>query len=126
MKIRTLVAVASLPCIALVAYGLARASVGPVGEWKIADGSANVAIRPCGPSLCGFVSWAKDSADAVGRQVMLNMKPQGHLWFGTVVNVIDGQRYTAQMSLLGERTLKVEGCVEGGSVCGGQQWARVR
>jgi uncharacterized protein (DUF2147 family) len=99
---------------------------GPVGEWKIADGTANVAIRACGTNLCGFVSWAKESSATLGRQVLIDMKPDGHSWFGTAVNVVDGEQYTARMSLEGGHTLKVEGCVVGGMICGGQDWSRVR
>ena len=42
------------------------------------------------------------------------MKPNGHSWFGTAVNVMDGEQYSARMSLQGPTSLKVEGCVVGG------------
>jgi uncharacterized protein (DUF2147 family) len=99
---------------------------GPVGEWKIADGTANVAIRPCGANLCGFVSWAKDSTASLGRKVLIDMKPDGHSWSGTVVNAVSGEQYLAHMSLQDPSRLKVEGCVIGGLVCGGQIWSRVK
>jgi len=108
------------------ALAMVSSSPDPVGEWKIADGTANVAIRPCGTDLCGFVSWAKESSANLGRQVLINMKPNGHAWFGTAVNVVDGEQYTARMSLEGARTLKVEGCLIGGMICGGQEWSRVK
>jgi uncharacterized protein (DUF2147 family) len=99
---------------------------GPIGEWKIADGTANVSIRHCGNNLCGFVSWAKESSTALGREVLIDMKPIGHAWAGTVVNVVNGEQYAARMSLDGDRTLKVEGCLIGGMICGGQEWSRVK
>lgn len=126
MKIRTLMTAASLIFATLAPLATASASSGPVGEWQIADRSANIAIRPCGANLCGFVSWSKDTAAAVGRQVLINMKPSGHLWSGTVVNVVDGEKYDARISLLTDSILKVEGCVMGGMICGGQEWSRVR
>jgi uncharacterized protein (DUF2147 family) len=103
-----------------------QALAGPVGEWKIADGSANVSIHPCGGNLCGFVSWSKEGDGVVGKQVLVSMRPNGTLWSGTVINVRDGQKYTARMSMQDDQTLKVEGCVMGGMICGGQQWERVR
>ncbi|WP_297295296.1 DUF2147 domain-containing protein [uncultured Methylovirgula sp.] len=108
------------------ALAMVSSSPDPTGEWKIADGTANVAIRPCGANLCGFVSWAKESSANLGRQVLIDMKPNGHAWFGTAVNVVDGEQYTARMSLEGARTLKVEGCLIGGMICGGQEWSRVK
>jgi uncharacterized protein (DUF2147 family) len=97
----------------------------PLGEWKIADGTANVSIRSCGTDLCGFVSWAKESSAPLGREVLIDMKQNGHSWFGTAVNVVNGEQYTARMSLEGAATLKVEGCIIGGMICGGQEWSRV-
>lgn len=99
---------------------------GPVGEWRIADGTAHVAIENCGGDLCGYVSWTKDSAAVVGKQVLIGMKPSGGVWAGSIVNARDGQKYIARMSLRGEKTLKIEGCVVGGLICGGQEWSRLR
>jgi uncharacterized protein (DUF2147 family) len=121
MKIRTLMTAASLTLLTL-----ATASAGPVGEWKIADGTANVAIRPCGENLCGFVSWSKDMGGIVGQQVLIDMRPDGRLWSGTVVNVVDGQKYDARISLLSDSVLRVQGCIVGGLICGDQQWSRVK
>jgi uncharacterized protein (DUF2147 family) len=121
MKIRTLITAASLTLLTL-----ATASAGPVGEWKIADGTANVAIRPCGENLCGFVSWSKDVGSIVGQQVLIDMRPDGRLWSGTVVNVVDGQKYDARISLLSDSVLRVQGCIVGGLICGDQQWSRVK
>lgn len=124
MKTSTLLAAASLT--AAIGMPLALASPGPVGEWLIADGSADVAIRPCGADLCGFVAWSRDAANLVGREVLIDMRPDGDLWSGTVVNAKDGQRYDAHMSLLSDSVLKIEGCVLGGIFCGDQQWSRVK
>ncbi|VFU10030.1 DUF2147 domain-containing protein [Methylocella tundrae] len=110
---------------ALFANFGAPAIANPAGEWRIADGTANVAIRPCGANYCGYVSWAKD-ADMVGRPVLISMKPSGKTWAGSILNARDGQKYTGRMSLRGEELLQVEGCVLGGMICGGQQWSRVR
>jgi uncharacterized protein (DUF2147 family) len=102
------------------------ASQGPVGEWQIADGTANVAIRPCGTNLCGFVAWSKNAANVVGAEVLIDMKPDGDLWTGTVVNATDGQKYDAHISLVSDSVLKIQGCVLGGIFCGDQQWSRIK
>ncbi|QAY96311.1 DUF2147 domain-containing protein [Methylovirgula ligni] len=108
------------------ALAMVSTTPGPIGEWKIADGTANVEIQPCGTNLCGFVSWAKESSTTMGRKVLIDMKPNGHSWFGTAVNVVDGEQYSARMSLQGPTSLKVEGCIIGGIICGGQIWSRVK
>ena len=97
----------------------------PAGDWRIADGSANVEIRACGSNFCGYVSWAKDT-DLIGKPVLISMRPNGNVWTGLIVNARDGQKYNGRLSLRGEQVLKVEGCVLGGMVCGGQQWSRVK
>jgi uncharacterized protein (DUF2147 family) len=109
-----------------VASATASDASAPVGEWQIADGTANVAIRPCGPDLCGFVTWSKNAANVVGREVLIDMKPNGDLWSGIVVNAVDGMRYDARMSLVSDSVLKIQGCVLGGIFCGDQQWSRVK
>ncbi len=111
--------------VALLASLGAPALAGPAGEWRIADGTANVAIHSCGGSYCGYVSWAKDS-DMIGKPVLISMRPNGDSWAGSIVNARDGQKYTGRMSLRGEQVLKIEGCVLGGMICGGQQWSRLK
>lgn len=101
------------------------ASAGLVGEWRIADGSANVAIHPCAGNLCGYVSWSKDG-QMIGKPVLINMRPNGDTWAGLIVDARNGQRYSARISLRSEATLKVQGCVLGGLICGGQLWSRVK
>ncbi len=103
----------------------AWASPGPVGEWRIADGNAIVAIKPCGNDLCGYVASDMKQNSSVGQQV-LNMRPDGGEWTGTITDVTSGQRYSGHIALIDEARLKVEGCVIGGFFCGGQEWARVR
>lgn len=118
----------SLAAVSLASASLllpAAAASGPVGAWRIEDGTAIVDIRPCGTDLCGYVASAKDSESSAGEQVFYNMKPDGQVWSGTIVDIQDGQRYNGKISLVSDRTLKVEGCVMGGMFCGGQEWSRV-
>jgi len=127
MKSPSLIAAMMISAASILTIGTPlAASQGPVGEWLIADGTADVAIRPCGANLCGFVSWSKNAASTVGAEVLIDMKPEGDLWSGIVVNAVDGQKYDARMSLLSDSVLKIQGCVLGGIFCGDQQWSRVK
>ena len=103
--------------LAFFALGTMSAGAGPVGVWRVADGSAQVHLMLCHGALCGSVK---------GKQVLINMKPNGaNLWAGTIVDVRDGTQYAGKISMEGE-SLRVEGCVMGGALCGGQTWTRVR
>jgi uncharacterized protein (DUF2147 family) len=111
----------------------------PTGDWRVQDGAAIVRIDDCGGALWGIVAWeqvpGRDSNNpnpalrnrpTLGIPVLLNMRPtaQGR-WDGRVYNGENGQTYTANIRLLGDNTLRIEGCVLGGLFCGGQQWTRV-
>lgn len=127
MKIHIMLALASLASATLVSASQSSAWAGPIGEWRTANGAATIAIRPCGSSLCGFVASTRSRDDpTIGRQVFYDMKLHGDAWSGTIVDVVDGQRYSGNISLIGESTLRVEGCAMGGIFCGDQQWVRVR
>ena len=97
----------------------------PVGEWLVADRSARVAIAPCGPNLCGSLSWSNDGGD-LGRSILLQMKPDGGQWTGTVVDVRSGQKYLAHIHLQSAKQLRLEGCALGGMICSGEVWTRYR
>lgn len=116
------------------------AATSPVGEWLVEDGEARVRIEECGTNLCGIVSGAKNSSDTdrknpdpelrhrpiIGLPVLLDMKPiTKRKWEGQIYNAKDGKTYTASISLADPLTLRVEGCVFGGLICGGQNWTRV-
>lgn len=111
---------------AFMAAGTSLAARDPIGEWRVVDGSAVIAIRPCGEDLCGYVASSRGSGDTIGQQVFFNMRPEGAQWSGTIVNVVDGQRYAGHISMVSASTLRVEGCAMGGFLCGDQNWSRVR
>jgi uncharacterized protein (DUF2147 family) len=110
----------------------------PVGEWLVADGSARIRIQPCGDALWGVIVWASDpgkdknnpdpalrNRSVIGMPVLLGMKKSGqNRWEGRVYNAKTGRTYTANISLVSENVLRVEGCVLGGLFCGGQNWTR--
>ena len=110
----------------------------PAGEWLAEDGDARIRITECGKNLCGFVAAAKNAGDTdrknpnpalrgrpiIGLPVLLDMKPAGTRWEGRIYNAKDGQTYDANISLIDPQKLRVEGCVFGGLICGGQNWTR--
>lgn len=108
----------------------------PVGEWLVADGSANVRVLDCGGSLWGVVSWEKspgrdeNNPDAskrnrptLGMPVLLRMREDGQsgVWKGKVYNAENGRMYDASIRLSGPTVLHVEGCALG-FLCGGEDW----
>lgn len=112
----------------------------PVGEWLVEDGEASIRIEECGNNLCGVVSGAKNwnetdsknpnpelrNRPIIGTPILLDMKPaKSNRWEGRAYNSKNGQTYTANISLNNPQSLRVEGCVFGGFVCGGQNWTRV-
>ncbi len=113
----------------------------PVGDWRVGDGNATVRISKCGAALCGIVAStasppgrdsknpdpAKRRRSVIGIQVLSNMRPAGaNSWTGTSYNAEDGQTYNARMSMQGERTMQLQGCVPNGGLCGSETWTRVR
>jgi len=117
------------------------ASANPIGDWLVGDGNATVRIRSCGAALCGVVAStqsppgrdtknpdpAKRRRSVIGIEVLSNMRPSGeNSWAGTSYNAEDGQTYAARMSMQGDRTLRIQGCVPNGGICGSETWTKVR
>lgn len=110
----------------------------PTGEWVVADGSARIRIAHCNDALWGAIAWASDpgrdknnpdpalrSRSVIGMPILLNMKKTApNRWDGEIYNAEDGRTYTANISLLSEDVLRVQGCVFGGLFCGGENWTR--
>src|SRR5215813_2737 len=117
----------------------AAAEPQPTGEWRTADGRANVRIDDCDGILWGIISWEKEpggvdsyNPDPAGRNrptlglhILLAMKPtKPGLWQGEVYNPENGKTYDSRMSLNAPDVLRIEGCVLG-FLCGGENWTRV-
>jgi uncharacterized protein (DUF2147 family) len=112
----------------------------PVGEWLVEGGEARIRIEECAKNLCGVVSAANNANETdrknpkpelrnrpiIGLPVLLDMEPAGrNRWEGRIYNAKNGQTYDANISLVDSQSLRVEGCVFGGFICGGQNWTRV-
>ena len=138
MKRLVMIAAASLAAISLAATA---AVADPAGEWRVQDGSATVKIRKCGAAYCGYVAStrgpsgkdeknpdpAKRNRSVIGIEVLINLKPAGdNVWTGLTYNAEDGQIYNAKVSLQGEQSLSIQGCVPQGGMCGSEVWSRLK
>src|ERR1700752_556210 len=111
----------------------------PTGDWRVADGVANIRVARCGSSLWGVVAWEKEAGgrdnnnpDAskrnrptLGMPILLDMKhkPGTEQWEGQVYNAKDGQTYSSTITPTDTNHLEIQGCVLG-FLCGGETWTR--
>jgi len=132
----------SFPAIWAATFLLAgyAAAAEPSGEWRTANGLANVRIDDCDGVLWGIISWEKEpggvdsynpnpaerSRPTLGLHILLAMKPtKPGLWQGEVYNAENGKTYDSRISLISPDVLRIEGCVLG-FLCGGENWTRVK
>lgn len=129
-------------CGLLLAMATGPALAGdPTGDWRVADGVANIRVAECRGNMWGAVAWeklpggrdtnnpdtAKQSRPTLGMPILLEMKkkkPTVDQWAGKVYNAKDGKLYDSTMTLNNPNELEIEGCVLG-ILCGGQTWTRV-
>jgi uncharacterized protein (DUF2147 family) len=118
---------------ASMAGGTAMAAE-PAGDWRTEDGSAIIRVDNCRGALWGVVAWEREPGrdhrngrPTLGSAVLINMRPssQQARWDGQIYNATNGQTYNANVRMVADNTLRVEGCVMGGVFCGGQRWTRV-
>src|ERR1700682_3626351 len=125
----------------LLATGLAPAlALDPTGDWKVADGVANIRVAECNGSMWGVVAWEqtpggrdthnpdapKQTRPTLGRPILIDMKRKAGLdqWEGQVYNAKDGQTYSSTIKPVGPDQIEIQGCVLG-FLCGGETWSRV-
>jgi uncharacterized protein (DUF2147 family) len=111
----------------------------PIGDWLVKEGYAHIRIDNCNGKLWGIVAWekapgfdnenpdpAKKGRPILGMPILLAMTPtEPNKWEGEIYNSNNGKTYQANISLLNEDTLKLQGCVLG-FLCGGENWTRVK
>jgi uncharacterized protein (DUF2147 family) len=124
-----------------LATGIAPAlAADPTGDWKVADGVANIRVAECNGSMWGAVAWektpggrdinnpdpSKKSRPTLGMPILIDMKKKaaGDQWEGQVYNAKDGQFYSSTIKPVGSDQLEIQGCVLG-FLCGGETWTRV-
>src|SRR5829696_8150414 len=112
----------------------------PTGDWKVADGVANIRVAQCNGNMWGAVAWektpggrdknnpdtVKQSRPTLGMPILIDMKkkPGVDAWEGEVYNAKDGQLYSSTIKPVGADQLEIQGCVLG-FLCGGETWTRV-
>jgi uncharacterized protein (DUF2147 family) len=124
----------------LLAGFAAAAEPQPIGEWRTADGRANVRIDDCDGVLWGIISWEKEPGGVdsynpdpternhptLGIHILRAMKPtRPGLWQGEVYNPENGKTYDSRISLASPDVLRIEGCVLS-FLCGGENWTRIK
>jgi uncharacterized protein (DUF2147 family) len=124
-----------------LATGLASAlAADPTGDWRVADGVANIRVAECNGSMWGAVAWektpggrdrnnpdaSKQNRPTLGMPILIDMKkkPGVDQWEGQVYNAKDGQSYSSTIKPVGSDQLEIQGCVLG-FLCGGESWTRV-
>jgi uncharacterized protein (DUF2147 family) len=124
-----------------LATGLAPAlALDPTGDWRVADGIANIRVEQCNGSIWGAVSWeqtpggrdehnpdvSKQNRPTLGMPILIDMKkkPGTDQWEGRVYNAKDGQYYSSTIKPIDPDHLEIQGCVLG-FLCGGETWTRV-
>ena len=125
----------------ILATGLTPAlAADPTGDWRVADGVANIRVAECNGSMWGAVAWekkpggrdthnpdvSKQNRPTLGMPILIDMKkkPGVDQWEGQVYNAKDGQFYSSTIKPVGPDQLEIQGCVLG-FLCGGETWTRV-
>jgi uncharacterized protein (DUF2147 family) len=125
----------------ILATGFASAlAADPTGDWRVADGVANIRVAECNGSMWGAVAWeklpggrdknnpdvSKQNRPTLGMPILIEMKkkPGVDQWEGQVYNAKDGQSYSSTIKPIGPDQLEIQGCVLG-FLCGGETWTRV-
>lgn len=126
----------------ILATGLNAALAADVtGDWRVADGVANIRVAQCNGSMWGVVAWektpggkdihnpdvSKQSRPTLAMPILIDMKKKAgavDTWEGQVYNAKDGQLYSSTIKPVGTDQLEIQGCVLG-FLCGGETWTRV-
>jgi uncharacterized protein (DUF2147 family) len=125
----------------ILSTGLASAlAADPTGDWRVADGVANIRVAECNGSMWGAVSWektpggrdtnnpdvSKQNRPTLGMPILIDMKkkPGVDQWEGQVYNAKDGQSYSSTIKPISSDQMEIQGCVLG-FLCGGETWTRV-
>jgi uncharacterized protein (DUF2147 family) len=112
----------------------------PTGDWRVADGVANIRVAQCNGNMWGAVSWeqtpggrdahnpdvSKQNRPSLGMPILIDMKkkPGVDSWEGQVYNAKDGQFYSSTIKPVSADQMEIQGCVLG-FLCGGETWTRV-
>lgn len=137
--------VAAFGLVALLLSDAASAAP-PYGVWTSQERDVRVRLSDCGGKICGTLVWLQEPVDPktgrpktdrlnpdpakrtrplIGIQVVYGFMPSGaHRWSGTIYNADDGHTYRAHLTVLGPRTIRLQGCMLV-VLCMGHTWLRV-
>src|SRR5258708_3841579 len=124
-----------------LATGLAPAlALDPTGDWKVADGVANIRGAECNGSVWGVVAWeqtpggrdthnpdgSKQSRPTPGMPILIDMKRKAGVdeGEGEVYTGKNGRSYGATIKPVGPDQMEIQGWVLG-FLCGGETWTGV-
>jgi len=126
---------------AILAFSAGSAlSAEPFGDWLVKDGYAHIRIDNCVGKLWGIVVWekepgfdsenpdpAKKSRPTLGMPVLMGLVPtKPNKWEGQIYNSQNGKLYSANISMIDDNTLELEGCLFPNFMCLAQNWTRVK
>jgi uncharacterized protein (DUF2147 family) len=123
---------AALATLATVTPANAAAPV--EGYWRSPRSTVVIHIAPCGPQLCGTVTWANENAkrnaskhvaNLIGARLLTGLKGGPTHYSGSVWIPDQDLHATAKVQVLNQRSLQVSGCVFFGLLCRSQVWPRV-
>ena len=99
------------------------------GRWAAISESlwqASIDLPPTVALADGMEAACERSRPTLGLPILKAMRPtKPGLWEGDVYNAENGKTYSSRISLTAPDVLRIEGCVLGGLICGGQNWTRV-
>src|SRR5579871_3138362 len=122
-----------------ISYASSALAADVTGDWRVADGVANVRVAQCNGDMWGVVSWetqpgrdsnnpdaSKRNRPTLGMPILIDMKkkPGADQWEGEVYNAKDGKTYSSTIKPIGPDHLEIQGCVLG-FLCGGETWTRI-
>src|ERR1700735_1403159 len=127
-------------CLVPALIAPAQAADDPTGDWRVADGVANIRVAECNGRMWGAVSWeqvpggrdtnnpdvSKQSRPTLGMPILIDMKkkPGVDQGEGQVYTAKDGKLYSSPIKPNAPDQLEIQGCVLG-FLCGGETWTRV-
>ena len=139
-RLRNIMRQTVFPVIVLAAGSAPAMAADPTGDWKVADGVANIRVAQCNGNMWGVVAWekepggrdtnnpdpAKQSRPTLAMPILIDMKKKAGIeaWEGQVYNAKDGKMYDTTITPQGSDQLEIRGCVLG-FLCGGETWTRV-
>jgi uncharacterized protein (DUF2147 family) len=128
-------AIISLAC----ANSVSASPASILGNWVTKDGDAVIKIAPCGANICGTVAKflktppkgadqrddnnpdpAKRTRKLLGSAVLINFKPVGNEYKGSIYDARNGKTYRSVVYKGKSGNLVVKGCI--GPFCQSQTW----